>query len=395
MSGFTGAILSGVGAASALGSILFGDAGAVVLGPVVFTDMEVPASIRWGIQHRLTVHKMPGGKRVIDAMGRDDADISWSGVFMGLDHGAVRQFQLQELCASGQVVPLSWGTHVYSVVVAQFSCEDVAFHSRYSITCTVLRDESADPSLAPASLLGQITDDINQAVSVATTVLDVVGVGSALVSQLTATQATVQVANATPTGSASSPSNASFAAGTAASAAVVASVASCQTQAAAVQTAAETALGGIVATSGAAGNPLGSASATKATANLQAATTQSAADGVARLVQAMCGRMTDNLTITSGATDAAETFDATVPPLQIIGGSTGQTITAFGGNLFAVAAVQLGDPTQWWRIMMASNLALPDLNSDFLLSGQNTLTIPDAIQAPSDGIPDLLGSTIL
>lgn len=42
-----------------------------------------------------------------------------------------------------------------------------------------------------------------------------------------------------------------------------------------------------------------------------------------------------------------------------------------GGNLFRIALEQLGDATQWWRIAQANGL------TDFMLSGNGTLTIPD------------------
>lgn len=44
-----------------------------------------------------------------------------------------------------------------------------------------------------------------------------------------------------------------------------------------------------------------------------------------------------------------------------------RTITIAGGNLFRIAAEQLGDATQWIRIAQLNNL------SDPMLSGVNTL----------------------
>jgi nucleoid-associated protein YgaU len=45
-------------------------------------------------------------------------------------------------------------------------------------------------------------------------------------------------------------------------------------------------------------------------------------------------------------------------------------ITVAGGNLFAIAAQQLGDATQWLRIAQANNLTDP------MLAGVVTLAIP-------------------
>jgi hypothetical protein len=53
----------------------------LVLGPVAFSDFEDPERIRFGGAQRLAVHKLPGGARVIDALGPDDTEIGWSGIF--------------------------------------------------------------------------------------------------------------------------------------------------------------------------------------------------------------------------------------------------------------------------------------------------------------------------
>lgn len=56
-------------------------------------------------------------------------------------------------------------------------------------------------------------------------------------------------------------------------------------------------------------------------------------------------------------------------------------ITVAGGNLFAVAAQQLGDATQWIRIAQTNNLTDP------MLIGVITLSIPQADPNATGGIP--------
>ena len=107
------------------------------------------------------------------------------------------------------------------------------------------------------------------------------------------------------------------------------------------------------------------------------------------MVAGMLGRMTDNLAAVNGATEAAAFFAMPSPPAQALGGNAGQTLVTTGGNLFAIAAHHLGDATQWYRIAQASGL------SDYMLNGVTTVTIPDAIQAPSAGIPANAHATIL
>lgn len=79
----------------------------LVLGPVAFADFEIPERIAFGGTQRLAVHKLPGGLRVIDALGRDDRELTWSGIFAGPDATA-RSRLLDLLRARGAVLPLTW-----------------------------------------------------------------------------------------------------------------------------------------------------------------------------------------------------------------------------------------------------------------------------------------------
>jgi hypothetical protein len=56
------------------------------------------------------------------------------------------------------------------------------------------------------------------------------------------------------------------------------------------------------------------------------------------------------------------------------------TLTTAGGNLFAIAAAQLGDATQWIRIATLNNL------SDPVLQGVVTLVMPDVDPSAGGGI---------
>ena len=57
-----------------------------------------------------------------------------------------------------------------------------------------------------------------------------------------------------------------------------------------------------------------------------------------------------------------------------------KTITTAGGNLFKIAAEELGDATQWIRIAQLNGL------SDPMLSGVVTLLIPDLNPEAGGGI---------
>lgn len=114
----------------------------LLIGPVLLEAFELPARVFWGGRQRLAVHRLPGGRRVIDALGRDDADIAWQGVFSGED-AAARARAMDLMRAGGRIWPLSWGSWFYSVTVHRFE----ASYERdnwipYRIACTVLRDEA-------------------------------------------------------------------------------------------------------------------------------------------------------------------------------------------------------------------------------------------------------------
>ncbi|MBV9784777.1 MAG: hypothetical protein JO264_13290 [Acidisphaera sp.] len=114
----------------------------LLLGPVVFQAFEIPERISFGGAQHLAVHRLPGGARVIDALGRDDAEISWSGIFSGGD-ATERARLLDVLRAAGGVLPLTWDIFYYSAVIAKFEADyRHGWWIPYRITCTVLRDEA-------------------------------------------------------------------------------------------------------------------------------------------------------------------------------------------------------------------------------------------------------------
>lgn len=57
-----------------------------------------------------------------------------------------------------------------------------------------------------------------------------------------------------------------------------------------------------------------------------------------------------------------------------------RSLTVAGGNLFRIAAEQLGDATQWIRIAELNHLADP------VLSGLQTIQIPDPDPTAGGGI---------
>ena len=158
--------MSGVlSALEAIGA-LFGGYGIVTLGPVVFQAQEVPERIAIGGTQALKVHKLPGGQRVIDAMGRDDASLAWTGIMFG-PGAEQRLLLLDSLRVSGQPITLAFGTMSYTVVVADFKGDYRRTNwCEYSISCEVVQDNAAQFADALPTLLQQVTGDIGAAASI-------------------------------------------------------------------------------------------------------------------------------------------------------------------------------------------------------------------------------------
>ena len=160
MSGILGTIINGASVIGTVQSLLTGGS-PVTLDDIEFQSWEVPERVKWGGAQSLAVHQFPGGARTIDAMGSDEAPITWSGRLGILTpDSASRARRLDTLRQSGAEVVLTWGEFTRSVVVA--SCEfDHGFDFGYQISVTVIPDD-ADNQSAP-SLLDQVNGDLSSA----------------------------------------------------------------------------------------------------------------------------------------------------------------------------------------------------------------------------------------
>jgi hypothetical protein len=153
---------------------------ALAVGPVIFQDFEVSSGIGWGGEQRLAVHKLPGGARVIDALGRDDAEITLSGIFSGQD-ATLRARLLDEMRALGTVLPLTWDVFFYSVVVRAFEADyRNAYWIPYRLHCTVLRDEASALVETALSLASAVLSDVATAAAQSLGGLDLSGAVSCL-----------------------------------------------------------------------------------------------------------------------------------------------------------------------------------------------------------------------
>jgi hypothetical protein len=135
----------------------------LILGGMAFDDFEIPGRMLFGGAQHLAVHRLIGGVRVIDAMGRDDAAVRWSGVFSGSEAGT-RARMLDTMRALGGQLNLAWDAFCYSVVIDRL---DLDFRNPwwipYHISCAVVMDLAQNIAAPLVVLADSIADDLTSA----------------------------------------------------------------------------------------------------------------------------------------------------------------------------------------------------------------------------------------
>ncbi len=124
----------------------------LTLGAITFTNFEIPERINFGGQQALAIKQLVGGKRIVDAMGRIDDDISWSGLMFESTATFRAQF-LDAMRIQGIPLPLTWGQFNYQVVIKSFQASfERTYQIPYSITVTVIQDLNVPlPFLVPVA----------------------------------------------------------------------------------------------------------------------------------------------------------------------------------------------------------------------------------------------------
>ncbi len=131
-----------------------------------WTASKSRQGLAFGGAQALAVHKLPGGTRVIDAMGADDAVIAWHGILAGGD-ATDRARALDAMRVGGLAAPLSWDVFSATVIVSDLKLEYCnSWWIPYQIVCTVLvGTQSAAPATAPVTVLADVVADLTVAAS--------------------------------------------------------------------------------------------------------------------------------------------------------------------------------------------------------------------------------------
>lgn len=90
------------------------------LGGFTFDGYSTPNGMTGGGRQAMVMHKLPGGARVIDTLGPDEANVNWSGFFYGNDSYS-NALIIDGMRASGLVIPLIWGNQLRSVIIENFT----------------------------------------------------------------------------------------------------------------------------------------------------------------------------------------------------------------------------------------------------------------------------------
>jgi hypothetical protein len=109
------------------------------LGGIAFTGYSTPDVMMGGGRQAMVIHKLPGGMRVIDTLGPDEANVAWRGHLY--DDGAYNMaLELDAMRAAGSVLPLTWGGQYRSVIIDEFiyRVRRLPIWVDYTITCVVV-----------------------------------------------------------------------------------------------------------------------------------------------------------------------------------------------------------------------------------------------------------------
>lgn len=138
MSGILGSLAVGV-------ELLNGSPAPLIIGDLLLQGHEVPGRISIGGSQAVTIHKLPGGGRIIDAMGADHGVIAWRGLFIGPD-AARRARALDIMRQQGLPRILSFGDYTFSVVVVhcEYDYQDRGAVVSYRIRCEIVPDPAGN-----------------------------------------------------------------------------------------------------------------------------------------------------------------------------------------------------------------------------------------------------------
>jgi hypothetical protein len=281
-----------------------GTTSTLTLGTVQFADFEIPEKIgTFGGKQLTAVHEFVGGLRQVQTFGPQPERISWSGYLMGGDPNtgaAARAQAIDTMRKQGSQVLFQWGQFRFQVVITQFHVEpQTDWVMPYNIECEVLQD------LSPGAVLSSAVQGPDQVFQ--NLIND--GQATSAATSLLQPQNVSTITNAINT----------------------------------ISSVAQTWGGSLQSISG----PDNQAATTALTASIDS-------------LQPIAADPPNQLDATTAVT-LISVMKNMVNMLQGFTGTPPKTISVINPNLFALAAVQFGDVTQWPTLAALNNLPVEPL----------------------------------
>jgi hypothetical protein len=302
------------------------------LGDFQFQNFEIPEKIAFPGKQQVAVHKLIGGRKVVDVLGVVYDQLSWSGIITG-SSAADRVKALELIRDTGKAVTMTLDDVSFSVIVTGFTpVYEFQYRRPYSIELEVIKrnDAPSQTDALTSSLNALINSDVGKSLGLADTI-NVSSITSAVASVQSAVKSVSDFAHATAetVQTVLTPIQA-------ARTLIHSQILSLESSLSSI-----TSLGGVVP-----GNPV-----SKTVSNLLSQANSVTSLSALYSLHTTTGRIEKNVS-------AGLTADGV------------KTITVSGGSLYRVAATQYGDPTLWSAIASANGLTDPQL------SGIQTLVIP-------------------
>jgi hypothetical protein len=138
------------------------------LGELIFNASEVPQRVNSGGSQMLVKQQLIGGVRVIDALGKNDDDIVFSGLITGIIDQE-RSKYLDYLRTSGIQVNFTYSSFNYSAVMRDYKPDlRMGYKNYYTITLTIIEDLNAPITIAiPTSFSDEILGAYQAALTLA------------------------------------------------------------------------------------------------------------------------------------------------------------------------------------------------------------------------------------
>lgn len=131
----------------------------LIVGETEFTGLEVPESLTVGGKQQVVVHKLVGGRRVVDVLGVDYDNLTWSGWMTGPTAGT-RTTALEKMRDAGATLTFNMDGYYFSVVVADFKSRFEHLYRRY-YTIDLVVVARLDAPVTQNALTGTLDSLIN------------------------------------------------------------------------------------------------------------------------------------------------------------------------------------------------------------------------------------------